>query len=331
MSGKGYSVTEMTVKCPSVIVLGAGAVGLSFAAVLSAHSDVSVVCREKHAEAIKKEGLRFSGIWGEGLIQGIKCYTSPNISQGEKFDYAVITAKGTDTENICSEYSEVLRNTPAVSFQNGIGNEDIIARYSPTVIGGTVSTNFGFVADGHVIINSQSDPVKAGIYPDKKSINKNKRDIFNSFFSLADRCGIDIKESGDIRSEIWSKSLLNIAVNPLAAILKAPIKKLGDDDLKEVIAGMIEETFLVAEEEGIVLPWDEHGSYTNYLRNYQLNAFGNVYPSMYYDIISGKKTEIDLLNGYIARTGMKYGIETPYNTCITDLIHCFEKSRRILF
>ncbi|EHQ34195.1 ketopantoate reductase family protein [Methanoplanus limicola] len=320
----------MPEKRPSVLILGAGAVGLSFAAVLSAHSEVSVVCREKYAKAIYEKGLELSGIWGEHLIREIICYTSPDMPAGKNYDYTIITAKGTDTENICNEYVKVLRNTTAVSFQNGIGNEDIIQRYAPLVIGGTVSTNFGFISDRHLIINSQSDPVKAGIYPDSHCSSK-EADILTSFITMFSKCGIEVIESKDIRSEIWSKSLLNVAVNPLAAILKAPIKKLGDDDLKETISGLINETFLVAEAEGIDLPWESPDSYASYLRNYQLNAFGEVYPSMYYDIINAKRTEIDLLNGYIAKTGRKYGIETPYNTCITNLIHCFEKSRRILF
>ncbi|UUX92432.1 ketopantoate reductase family protein [Methanoplanus endosymbiosus] len=320
----------MPEKSPSVLILGAGAVGLSFAAVLSGHSEVSVVCREKHAKAIYEKGLELSGIWGEHLIREIICYTSPDMLPEKNYNYTIITAKGTDTENICNEYSKVLRDTTAVSFQNGIGNEDIIGRYSPLVIGGTVSTNFGFVSDGHVIINSQSDPVKTGIYPDIQGSSK-ETDKFISFIALLKKCGIEVRESDDIRAEIWSKSLLNIAVNPLAAILKAPIKKLGDDDLKETISGLINETFLVAEAEGIDLPWEDPDSYISYLKNYQLNAFGDVYPSMYYDIISGKRTEIDLLNGYISKTGHKYGIDTPYNTCITNLMHCFEKSRRILF
>ncbi|NLA31252.1 MAG: 2-dehydropantoate 2-reductase, partial [Methanomicrobiales archaeon] len=49
-----------------------------------------------------------------------------------------------------------------------------------------------------------------------------------------------------------------------------------------------------------------------------------VYPSMYYDIVQGRRTEIDLLNGYIARLGERHGIPTPQNHCITGLVRYIE-------
>ncbi len=46
---------------------------------------------------------------------------------------------------------------------------------------------------------------------------------------------------------------------------------------------------------------------------------------MYYDLQRGRRTEIDLLNGYIAAAGERRGIETPYNRCITALVRSAEK------
>jgi len=92
-------------------------------------------------------GSRDGGVWGTGTVKGVNPITGPEeVPAG--VDYIIITAKGTDTLAISREYAGVIRGRPVASLQNGIGNEDIIARYTDTVIGGTVTTNFSVVDRG---------------------------------------------------------------------------------------------------------------------------------------------------------------------------------------
>jgi len=119
---------------PVLLILGAGAVGLSLAGKLADVASVHVACRPRHAEAIRQQGLDMKGIWGDRTVAGISCIAGADEALPSP-DYVFITAKGTDTLAICEEYSGVIRNRPVISLQNGIGNEEIIASFTSIVRG----------------------------------------------------------------------------------------------------------------------------------------------------------------------------------------------------
>ncbi|MDV2480950.1 2-dehydropantoate 2-reductase [Methanoculleus sp. Wushi-C6] len=299
---------------PVLLILGAGAVGLSLAGKLSGTARVYVACRPAHADAIREQGLAIEGIWGNGTVDGIICVTdSWEVPAGVEF--VIVTAKGTDTRAICEEYAEVIRGLPVASLQNGIGNEEIIAEYTDTVVGGTVTTNFSVVGPGHVRVRSESAPMQLGVWSGDGAAA-----ALDRLIGIVRAAGIPVEASDDIRAGKWTKALLNIAVNPLSALLRAPVGAAADDDLREIVAGLIRETFAVAGAEGVRLPWTTADDYLEHLFCVQVPDFAAVYPSMYYDLRLGRRTEIDLLNGYIVRLGERHGIETPYNRCIAGLI-----------
>ena len=57
-----------------------------------------------------------------------------------------------------------------------------------------------------------------------------------------------------------------------------------------------------------------------------LQANRGGYPSMCQDRRSHRKTEIDKLNGTVAKLGGEYGIDTPCNRMLTELIHAAEEA-----
>ena len=89
---------------PNVLILGAGAVGLSFAGRLARVATVYAACRPVHAGAIRERGLVMEGVWGTGTVEEVNPITGPEeVPAG--VDYIIITAKGTDTLAICEEYA----------------------------------------------------------------------------------------------------------------------------------------------------------------------------------------------------------------------------------
>lgn len=303
---------------PVVLILGAGAVGLSLAGKLAGTATVYAACRPVHAGAIRERGLVMEGIWGTGTVGGIICVAGPQeVPPG--VDFVIITAKGTDTRAICEEYAGVLRGRPAASLQNGIGNEEIIAQYTDTVIGGTVTTNFSIAGPGHVRVQSESAPICFGVW------SGDGGEALERLIAIIRRAGIPVEASDDIRAGKWTKVLLNIAVNPICAVLRSPVGAAADENIREIVAGLIHETFAVAGAEGVRLPWATADDYLTYLFEVQVPDFAAVYPSMYYDVRQGRRTEIDLLNGYIALLGERHGIETPHNRCIAGLVRYIQE------
>jgi len=302
---------------PVILILGAGAVGLSLAGKLRGVARVYAACRPVHAGAIRARGLMMEGIWGDGTVDAIACISGPEEAP-PGIDFVIITAKGTDTRAICEEYAGVIRGRPVASLQNGIGNEEVIAGYTDTVIGGTVTTNFSVVGPGHVRVLSESAPMHLGIW------SGNDAGILDRLIGVIRSAGIPVEADADIRSGKWTKALLNIAVNPICALLRAPVRVAADENVRETVIGLINETFAVADAEGVHLPWATADDYLAHLFSVQVPDFAGVYPSMYYDLRQGRRTEIDLLNGYIARLGERHGIETPHNRCIAGLVRYAE-------
>ena len=305
---------------PTVLILGAGAVGLSLAGKLHGVATACVACRQVHASAIMERGLVIEGVWGDRTVRGIRCVMGPE-DLPTSIDFIIITAKGTDTRAICEEYAAVIRDRPTATLQNGIGNEEIIAEYTDTVIGGTVTTNFSVLGPGHVRVLSESAPMRLGIW----SGGADAARALDRLIALIRSASIPVEAEPDIRAGKWAKALLNIAVNPICALLRAPVGVAADPELRETVSSLIRETFAVAGAEGVKLPWATPDEYLGYLFGVQIPDFAAVYPSMYYDLQRGRRTEIDLLNGYIAAAGERRGIETPYNRCITALVRSAEK------
>ena len=300
-----------------ILILGAGAVGLSVAAKLSRVCDVHAVCRKSTADAIQAGGFRMTGMWGEDTY---RFSAGENIPADEKYDFIFITSKSKDTDAICRQFAGLIGGTETISLQNGIGNEEIIARYTDRVIGGMIITGFEWRGDAAVHVSVEAGPMKLGRFPD--GIDEPVRKIVG----LIRDAGMNVDASAAILSELWSKTLYNCALNPLGAVMGVPYGRLVNPASWRIIESIVQEAFAVVAAEGIPLPWETAEQYLAYLRNVQLPATAQHHSSMLQDLSRGKKTEIDFINGAVVAKGREHGIATPVNACIADLIRFRESA-----
>lgn len=294
-----------------VLILGAGAVGLSVAAKLSTVCDVHAVCRKKSADAIQDRGFRMTGIWGEGIY---RFSASEDVPSAERFDFIVITAKSKDTRHICRQFADIIRNTDTVSLQNGIGNEEIIARYTDRVICGMIVTGFKWRGDAAVHVSVEPGPMRLGRFL------QGLDGRITTLVALLTRAGIRVEATDRIRYDLRSKAPYNCALNPLGAITGVPYRKLADPASSQSIEQIVREAFLVVHAEGVLLLWETADGYLAYLQQVQLPATALHHSSMLQDISCGKKTYIDFIIGAVVVNGLEHGIPSLYNQCIVDLI-----------
>ncbi|WP_319508255.1 ketopantoate reductase family protein [uncultured Methanolobus sp.] len=297
-----------------VLILGAGAVGLSLAAKLSSVCDVHAVCRQRHADRIKDAGFKMTGLWGESTYR----FSCSEDVPDDDYDYIVISSKSTATGSICEQFSNVIKGKEVVSMQNGLGNEEIIARYTDKVIGGTIITGFEWSGDAQVNVSVETGPMNLGRFP--SGLDKGVLQLVE----LVKTAGIQVTGTENIMSSVWSKVLYNSALNPLGAVMGVPYGKLENKHAWNIIVNVVKEAFMVAEAEGVVLPWKSADEYLNYLHDFQLPNTAEHHSSMLQDISSGRKTEIDFLNGAIVIRAKELGIDTPYNTFISEQIRFME-------
>jgi 2-dehydropantoate 2-reductase len=294
-----------------ILILGAGAVGLSLAAKLSRVCEVHAVCRKTSADAIREQGFSMTGIWGAETYRFSAAETVP---AGARYDYIFITAKSKDTDAICRQFAGLIRGTDTISLQNGIGNEEIISGYTDRVIGGMIITGFEWRGDAAVHVSVEAGPVKLGRFPG--GMDPRVEDLV----TLVRSAGIRVEGSAEIRADLWGKTLYNCALNPLGAIMGVPYGKLSDPASWRIIGQIVEEAFAVVEAEGLRLPWPTAAEYLAFLKDVQLPATALHHSSMLQDLSRGRKTEIGFINGAVVEKGRLHHIPTPYNSCIVDLI-----------
>jgi 2-dehydropantoate 2-reductase len=294
-----------------ILILGAGAVGLSVAAKLSVVTEVHAVCRKSSADAIAARGFTLTGIWGEGTFRFSASDSAPRDS---RYDYIIISSKSQDTETICRQFASLLADTETVSLQNGIGNEEIISGFTNRVIGGMIITGFEWRDDAAVHVSVEAGPMMLGRFP------AGLDEPVEQLAGILQKAGIRVGTSGSIRTELWGKTLYNCALNPLGAIMGIPYGKLSHPASWRIIDNIVHEVFRVVAAEGVQLPWADAGEYLTYLKEVQLPATALHHSSMLQDISRGRKTEIDFLNGAVVTKAGRHGIPVPYNSAIADLI-----------
>jgi 2-dehydropantoate 2-reductase len=294
-----------------VLILGAGAVGLSVAAKLSDVCRVHAVCRPASANAIGERGFSLTGIWGDATY---RFSASVSVPPGSRFDYVIITSKSKDTDAVCRQFATFISDTETVSLQNGIGNEEIISQYTDRVIGGMIITGFEWLNDAAIHVSVEAGPAKFGRFPGGKDTRT------GTLVALLNRAGIPTEESGNIRADLWGKTLYNCALNPLGAIMGVPYGKLAAPPSWRIIRQIVREAFAVVRAEGVQLQWSTADEYLAFLRNVQLPATARHHSSMLQDLSRGRTTEIGFINGAVVEKGRHHGIPTPCNAFIVDLI-----------
>jgi 2-dehydropantoate 2-reductase len=132
---------------------------------------------------------------------------------------------------------------------------------------------------------------------------------------------LDTRLTSDIRKEEWNKLIFNCIINPLSAILRVRDNEIEAPALKEIRQRIVEECSLVAKAEGVHFRHSHEKEIDRKIKGY------TNYSSMYQDVVKGKKTEIDFLNGKIIELGKKHGIQTPINEALVDLIRFLEAKK----
>jgi 2-dehydropantoate 2-reductase len=136
--------------------------------------------------------------------------------------------------------------------------------------------------------------------------------------ALLRKSGIKVTVTEEMEKEEWSKLIVNCVINPLTAVLRVRNNEIGADSLKAIRHRIVEECVRVGNAEGMSF---EPGLQADIDR--KIRGYSN-FSSMCQDIIKGKKTEIEFLNGKIAELGKKHGIQTPVNETLVSLIRFME-------
>jgi 2-dehydropantoate 2-reductase len=312
-------------KVLNILVMGAGAVGSAVGGFLAqAGHRVFLVGRSPHMAAIREQGLRIEGIWGEHLIRGLRTFTSVQEVPREYFDLVLVTTKSYDTREAAEQVLPLLsEDSLVISLQNGLGNVETISEIvgDHRAVGGRLIFGIRIPEAGRAEITVYADKVMLGS-PSHK-VDFARLEAIAAAFTEA---GIPTEATLEIGQFIWGKVFYNCCLNPLSALLEVTYGELIEHfETRQIMTSVIEEIFAVAAAKGMGLAWRSP-------LEYQQILFGRLIPdtyahhaSMLQDVMRGNRTEIDALNGAIARLGEETGVPTPVNSMLTQLIKVKER------
>ena len=301
-----------------ILVFGAGSIGSFFGGLLSRKYDVTLFGRKKHMDEIKKNGLKITGKTNNVFYPK----TATKISG--KYDLIILTVKAYDTKKSMEILKPIIdSNTGILSLQNGLGNEEIIANslknrvFSSGNIGvlrGITNHGVIFVKPGEIHHSGMGETVIG-------EIDGKKTERIKKICSMFNNVGIKTKISKNIEKDVWAKTIVNSAINPVTAItglkngylLKIP-------ELKRFMRRICLEGVRVANKSGFFFDSDV---FEETKKTASLTAENK--SSMLQDLQNRKKTEIDFINGAIAKIGKRHGVETPLNNMLTALVKALEK------
>lgn len=292
-----------------VIVLGAGAIGSYYGALLSTKVDVLLIGRRDHVDAINDGGLVVSG----SLEGRFRIRASTELMDIPPDSLILLTTKAHDSEAVIKGVRRILKlDSTILVLQNGLGNEALVsALVGPgvEVVRGLASSGVEFLVPGRIELKFSGETV----LPKTQACERMKR--------LFDSCGLETRLADRMDVEIWRKLTLNCVINPLTALFRVTNKEIAHDSLRIIRRGIVDECISVARKEGVVLESSLQEEVNTATISYSNKS------SMCQDIIKGRKTEIDFLNGKISELGRRHGVPTPVNDVLTALIRFMEGNK----
>jgi 2-dehydropantoate 2-reductase len=302
-----------------IAVMGAGALGCYFGGRLAqSGAKVTLIGRPAHVQAVSRDGLI---IESGGAKTAIRLDATTEPSGVRDAALVLVCVKSADTESAAKAIAPYLaRNAILVSLQNSIGNvERIRAHADRPVAAGIVYTAANMPGPGHVRHTGGGSIVIGGM-PAWGIDDAKLTEIKQTF----DAAGVPIEISSSIELVLWTKLMQNCCYNAVSALTEKPYGEMAAvPEIRDVMGQAGYEVVALARRKGVML---EPAAVEAALQ--RVTTMATTMSSTAQDLMKGKPTEIDYLNGLIARESKALGMPAPINAALAALVKLKERKSR---
>lgn len=294
-----------------VVLLGAGSLGSLFGGLLAAaDADVTLLGRDgDHLDAVAADGLRLTP--PDGRTETVRVETATDPAAASEADLLVVCVKSYDTDEAMREVAPHLDGTDVLTLQNGLGNAETIAEHVPRerVIAGTTTHGASLEDPGHVRHAGTGDTTVGRYFTPND-------DRVERVAALLTEAGVETTVTDDPERTVWTKVLVNAGINAATALARVPNGVLLEGAAGErLLRRAVEEGASVARADGV----DVSDDVVEQARQVATRTATNR-SSMWQDVERGTRTEIESLNGELARLAEKHGVDAPVNETLADLV-----------
>jgi 2-dehydropantoate 2-reductase len=299
---------------PKIAVVGAGAVGGYFGGLLArAGAPVVMIGRPAFVEAVKKNGLFLDTVQFQ---ESLRVEASAELSAARGAEIVLFCVKTTDNGTTARALAPLLAPGALVlSLQNGVDNVDEIRAAAaietlPTVVYVAASVpepgRVKHVGRGDLVIGPKNE----------------KTERVAELFA---RANVPCRISENIEGELWTKLIWNCALNAVSALGRAKYGQIAASaDARKVVETVVDEVLAVARAADIHPPGLEDPKVAIGGAFKIATQMAEAFSSTAQDMMRGKRTEIDSLNGYISRRGEEIGVSTAVNHVLYALVKLAE-------
>lgn len=293
-----------------IAVMGAGAVGCYHGAMLAAAGEqVVLIGRPRLVQAVRDSGLTLEK---DGRRQIFRLEAADDAVAAAGAGLVLVCVKSADTRAAAEALALHLDpETVVLSLQNGIGNAAVLSEVlGRPVIPAVVYVAVQMTGDGHVLHRGGGRLVIGDTAAAKAVAVR------------MSRAGIPTDVSPSVETELWSKLTLNCSLNAVSALTRRPYAAIyAANGAEALLRGVVEECRAVALAEGVVLPVDIWQQVLHIV-----DIMPEQMSSTAQDLMRGKPTEIDYINGEIVRRAAKHAIPVPLNNALTVMVSLSEQA-----
>ncbi len=316
-------------------IMGAGAIGSVVGGLLAlADHDVTLIDQwPAHVDAIKRDGLRLSGTCGEHLVNVRAVHLHEAQSIGEPFDAVFLAVKGYDTDWATLFSIRFLKpgDGVIVDFQNGINDERVAALAGrQRTLGCVITISAGLYEPGHAM---RTDTSAVGFKIGELDARDTPR--ARALAELMNAVAPSVMTT-NLFGERWSKMTTNCMANPLAGLSGYGSAEIRTEPLPRRIAIQVgAEVIRVGAAAGHVVEPIFGIAAQRIVDAAEGRGLGEVEadmaagaatlaggrPSFLQDVMRGRRTEIEELNGFVVAEGKRLGVPTPFNAAVVEAVH----------
>jgi 2-dehydropantoate 2-reductase len=302
-----------------VAILGAGAMGSLFGGLLAeAGHDVTLVdIDDAHLEAIRRDGLRMATDAGERVVTKLHVCRPESVQRAPEL--LIVFTKTMHTEAALAAASALIGpHTHVLSLQNGLGNVERLARSVPRerIMVGVTTWPADKPAAGRV--NSHG----SGMIRLMSADGEKRESVLRAVAAL-NSAGLACRADTDVWISIWEKVAFNAALNSLCAVTQCTVGELSNvPDGPELALKIVAEVAALARTSGVAVD-QEHivDNVRHALANHRSHR-----PSMLQDVLAGRKTEIEAINGAVVEAARAVPMAVPCTETLLQLVRLVDAS-----
>jgi 2-dehydropantoate 2-reductase len=304
-----------------ICIFGTGAVGGYFGGRLAAASEsVTFIARGRTLDALCKRGLRIESPGGDLELDDIEAKDDP-AAVGE-VDAVIVGVKAWQVSGAAETMTPLIgEETVVLPLQNGIEASAQLA----AVLGRSHALHgmcriVAQQVEPGLIRHEAVEPFIALGDEDNRARERTKR-----LAGALENAGIKVKIPRDIRSSVWQKYLFIAPVSGLGAVKLVPVGRLrSDPETRRLLLAAMWEIAGLAEARGVRLPVGAVERTMAFLDGMPADATS----SMQRDIMDGRPSELEAINGAAVRIGLETGVDTPVNRFIYSTLAPLERIHR---